>query len=67
MRNRGWGFEKIEDCLSEVLCYTHGEAQRAYGVVAVAGGVLPLFPFCSRSVPAFTCFAHASESALISN
>ena len=21
------------------------------------GGVLPLFPFCSRSVPAFTCFA----------
>jgi hypothetical protein len=67
MRNRGWGFEKIVDCLCEVLCYTHDEAQHAYGVVACRVGVLPLFPFCSRSVPAFTCFAHASEGALISN
>jgi hypothetical protein len=62
-----WVFEKIEDCLGGILCYTHGEAQRAYGLPAPGRGVLPLFPFCSRSVPAFTCLAYASESALISN
>ena len=67
MRPGGGGFGKIEDCLSEVLCYTHDEAQRAYRGVAVPGGVLPLFPFCSRFVPSFTCLAYASESALISN
>jgi len=60
-------FEKNANDLSDILCYTHDEAQRAYRGLAVAGGVLPLFPFCSRFVPAFTCLAYASEGALISN
>jgi hypothetical protein len=65
---RGVGvFGKNGDCLSGILCYTHDEAQRAYGLSPGGRGVLPLFPFCSRSVPAFTCFACASEGALISN
>jgi len=32
MRNRGWGFGKNEDCLSEVLCYTRN------GTIARKGG-----------------------------
>ena len=72
IRGLGWEiragvFEKNEDCLGGILCYTHDEAQRAYGLSPGGRGVLPLFPFCSRSVPAFTCFAYASERALISN
>ena len=60
-------FEKNANDLSDILCYTHDEAQRAERGAGGGRGVLPLFPFCSRSVPAFTCFAYASESALISN
>jgi hypothetical protein len=64
---RGVVFEKNANDLSGILCYTHDEARRDSGLSPGGRGVLPLFPFCSRSVPAFTCFACASEGALISN
>lgn len=52
---KGWGFWKNANDLSDILCiYTMRDPTRK-GVSPVPGGVLPLFPFCSRSVPAFTC------------
>jgi hypothetical protein len=46
-----WFFEKNANDLSDILCYTHDEAQRAYRGVAVPGGcsafVPLLFPFCA--------------------
>jgi len=54
---RGGVFEKNANDLSDILCYTHDEAQRAERGAGGGMGVLPLFPFCFRFVQAFTCYA----------
>ena len=66
-REKVRGFEKNANDLNDILCYTHDEARRAKGVVAVAPGLCHSFQKIPRSLYVYTLFLLCSMHALICN